>query len=99
MGPRSGAGKAEESGEEAEPVIPLAEQVEHFWDLGAPLAHFQTQPKPPLTPLPTLKRLGQPTFLSDDLLTLLGPAYQAITEAALNAALGEEREPQEELVD
>jgi uncharacterized Zn finger protein len=91
----AGAGKSGERGEEAEPVIPLTEQVEHFWDLGAPLAHFQTQPKPPLTPLPALKRLGQPTFLSDDLLTLLGPTYQAITEAALNAALGEEVEKDE----
>jgi uncharacterized Zn finger protein len=87
----AGAGKGGESGEEVEAVVPLAEQVEDFWDLGAPLAHFQTQPKPPLTPLPTLKRLGQPTFLSDDLLALLGPAYQTITEAALNTALGEER--------
>jgi uncharacterized Zn finger protein len=91
----AGAGKSGESEEEAEAVVPLAEQLQHFWDLGAPLVHFQTQPKPPLTPLPTLRRLGQPTFLSDDLLTLLGPAYQTLTQAALNTALGEEREPGE----
>lgn len=89
---RAGSGGHEESAEEAEQVVPLAEQVEHFWELGAPLAHFQTQPRPPVTPLPTLRRLGQPTFLSDDLLTLLGPAYQAITEAALKAALDDDSE-------
>jgi uncharacterized Zn finger protein len=84
-----GAETPEEAGEEAEHVTPLAEQVDRFWEMGAPLAHFNTQLKPPLTPLSTLKRLGQPTFLHDDLLTLLGPAYQAITQAALTAALDE----------
>jgi hypothetical protein len=41
---------------------------------------------------PILKRLGQPSFLKEDVLGLLGPAYQAMTEAALRTAFGEEEE-------
>ncbi|MBN1217493.1 MAG: SWIM zinc finger family protein [Anaerolineae bacterium] len=82
--------------ETAEPVLPLAEMIDTFWEVGQPLTHFKTTIKPPVTEFPVLKRLGQPSFLADDLLTTLGPTYHAITEAALTAAFGEETENGEE---
>jgi uncharacterized Zn finger protein len=75
-----------------EPVTPLAETVESFWEMGQPLTHFKTTIKPPVTKFPILKRLGQPSFLRDDLLKILGPAYQAITEMAMATAFGNEAE-------
>jgi uncharacterized Zn finger protein len=79
-----------EAAEEA--VTPLTEMTENFWEMGQPLTHFKTTIKPPVTKLPILKRLGQPSFLRDDLLKILGPAYQAITEKAMDVAFGNETE-------
>jgi uncharacterized Zn finger protein len=79
-----------EAAEEA--VIPLTEMTENFWEMGQPLTRFKTSIKPPVTELPILKRLGQPSFLRDDLLKILGPAYQAITEKAMDVAFGNETE-------
>jgi hypothetical protein len=42
-----------------------------------------------------LKRLGQPNFLSEDLLQTLGPAYRAITEAAISTAFADEAAAEE----
>jgi uncharacterized Zn finger protein len=79
---------AEEREEEVEEVVvPLS--AEHFWELGQPLT-FKTTIKPPVTELPILKRLGQPNFLSEDLQQLLGPAYRAISEAAISTAFTDE---------
>jgi uncharacterized Zn finger protein len=81
-----------EDEEEIEEGTPLAEQIENFWEMGQPLTQFKTTIKPPVTALPILKRLGQPTFLTEDLLHTLGPAYQAITQAALAMAFGNDTE-------
>jgi uncharacterized Zn finger protein len=81
-----------EDDEEIEAVTPLTEQVENFWEMGQPLTQFKTTIKPPATAFPILKRLGQPTFLKEDLLQTLGPAYQAITQAALATAFGNDTE-------
>jgi uncharacterized Zn finger protein len=79
--------EVDEVGEEIEEAAPpLAESLTHFWQLGQPLTHFKTTIKPPITSLPILKRLGQPSFLSEDIEHLLGPAYRAISEAAIAAA-------------
>jgi uncharacterized Zn finger protein len=42
--------------------------------------------KPPATPLPLLKRLGQPPFLDENIEQVLGPAYRGMQQAALAAA-------------
>lgn len=84
----AGAGEAEDEVEEVVP--PLAEAIAHFWEVGQPLTHFKTTIKPPVTEFPILKRLGQPSFLSDNLLEILGPAYRAISEAAIAAAFADE---------
>jgi uncharacterized Zn finger protein len=81
-----------EDEEAIEEVTPLTEQVENFWEMGQPLTQFKTTIKPPVTAFPILKRLGQPSFLNEDLLQMLGPAYQAITQAALTTAFGNDTE-------
>jgi uncharacterized Zn finger protein len=93
------AGLDDEAEEEVEPVIPLAETIGNFWDLGQPLSGIKTNVKPPVTELPVLKRLGQPAFLSDDLLKTLGPAYEAITKAAVATAFSDKPETEGEETD
>jgi len=66
-----------------EAATPLEETLEHFWTMGESLAGFSVQIKAPVTPLPVLKRLGQPAFLDEQLEELLGPAYRAMTEKTL----------------
>jgi uncharacterized Zn finger protein len=96
---RAGADVAEdEAGEEREEITPLEETLPAFWQAGEALASFPLHIKPPVVALPVLKRLGEPAFVSGDTLqSLLGPAYQAITLAALAAAFagGEEQEAAE----
>ncbi len=84
------AGEAEEDfGEEEteEPAIPLTETLADFWGTNQPLKPVKTIVKVPSVDLPILKRLGQPSFLVDDnLIRLLGPAYQAIADRAVKVA-------------
>jgi len=75
-----------------ESVTPLAESIANFWEMGQPLTHFKTTIKPPVTEFPVLKRLGQPNFLSDDLVRVLGPAYRAITASAILMAFKDDTE-------
>jgi uncharacterized Zn finger protein len=89
----SAGAQADEDVEEVYP--PLAERLDQFWEMGTGLTHFRTSVKPPATELPVLKRLGQPSFLNEDLLQLLGPAYQAITAQAMATAYGPEAEEDE----
>ena len=79
-----------------ESVTPLAESIANFWEMGQPLTHFKTTIKPPVTEFPVLKRLGQPNFLSDDLLRALGPAYRAITASAILMAFKDDTETVED---
>jgi uncharacterized Zn finger protein len=88
----------EEAEEEQEEITPLEEALPVFWQPGESLESFPLSIKPPVVVLPILKRLGEPAFMSGDTLqSLLGPAYQAITQAALAAAFagGEEQEAAE----
>lgn len=92
---RAAEAEGEEGFEEEEieeVVTPLSDSLAGFWEMGQGLAHFRTTIKSPATEFPILKRLGQPTFLSDDLIKALGPAYQAITEAAISTAFSDETE-------
>ena len=77
---------------EVEEAVPLADSLDNFWEMGQPLTHLPTSIKPPTTHFPILKRLGQPSFLQDDLIKLLGPAYETITKAALETAFGIDEE-------
>lgn len=88
------AGEQDNDDEEdvEETAIPLTESIAGFWEMGHSLTHFKTTIKPPITELPILKRLGQPNFLSEDLLKTLGPAYQTITESAITAAFSKQGE-------
>ena len=84
--------RAEAIGDEEEieeHVVPLTETLADFWGASQPL-RLKTTIKPPQTELPILKRLGQPNFLDRDLIATLGPAYQAITQAALKTAFGDQ---------
>ncbi len=75
-----------------ETATPLDATLDHFWTMGQGMAQFPTNIKPPLTPRPVLQRLGQPTFLAENLEQLLGPAYDAMMNAALKAAFSETEE-------
>jgi len=50
------------------------------------LDHFPTAIRQPTTPLPVLRRLGQPTFVEQDLESVLGSLYETTTGQALLAA-------------
>ncbi|MFN8465239.1 MAG: SWIM zinc finger family protein [Caldilineaceae bacterium] len=70
---------------------PLDANLEHFWRMGGGVEGVETTPiqvaiKPPATPLPLLKRLGQPPFLDENIEQVLGPAYRGMQQAALAAA-------------
>ena len=69
---------------------PLDANLEHFWRMGGGAEGIETAPiqvaiKPPATPLPLLKRLGQPPFLDENIEQVLGPAYRGMQQAALAA--------------
>jgi hypothetical protein len=71
---------AEEELEEPETVIPLEEQMTHFWDLSAPLEGFSVSIRPPAIEMPLLKRLGEASFVpAPGLESLLRGAYQIIS--------------------
>jgi len=87
---RAGSQEADDEADELEEVPPLSQSLANFW--GRPLPPLKTGIKPPLAELPLLKRLGQPSFLADDLQKTLGPAYQTITDRAIATAFGQESE-------
>ena len=69
-----------------EQVTPLEESLDNFWRLGVPLDHFPTAIRQPTTPLPVLRRLGQPSFVEQNLESVLGSLYETATHQALLAA-------------
>ena len=81
---RAGEEESDFEDEAEEPVIPLDETLDDFWGAGA--AGVRTVIKPPAARNPILKRLGQPKFADENLTALLGPVYQAVTDAAIEAA-------------
>jgi uncharacterized Zn finger protein len=79
--------------EEPEEIIPLEEMLLCFWEMGEPLGTLPLNIKPPTIEIPILKRLGDPAFVvGASLQSQLSPAYQAITQAALAAAFGDDEE-------
>lgn len=93
---RAAGGGADEVGEEEEIAPPLTEAMAHFWEMGQPLTHFKTTLKPPVAEFSILKRLGQPSFLSEDIEQLLGPAYRKISQVAIAAAFADEAEKEDD---
>lgn len=80
-----------------EQVAPLEESLDNFWRLGAPLDHFPTAIRQPNTPLPVLRRLGQPAFVEQNLESVLGGLYATATQQALLAAFqSQEAQPSSE---
>lgn len=92
---RSGQAEVEEVEEEPETevVIPLDADLAHFWNLGEPLDQFAVSIKLPAIETPLLKRLGPAPFVAEPgLLGRLEPAYQAITQAAITLAFGDDKD-------
>lgn len=79
----------------AEPAPALEESLDNFWRLGASLEHFSTYLSESATPLPVLRRLGQPVFLSTDVEAALGYLYEAASHQALEAAYAVTSEQEE----
>jgi uncharacterized Zn finger protein len=78
-------------------IVPLDQQLEHFWEMAAPLEPFPVSIHAPQIAAPLLKRLGDPLFLPEvSLQSLLTPVYEAITRSALVSAYAEEGEADSE---
>ncbi len=87
---RAGEDESAEEPEEVEVVIPLEEQVSHFWELSAPLAGFSVSIRPPAIEMPLLKRLGEANFVpAPGLESLLKGAYQTTSNKAVEIAYRE----------
>ena len=71
---------------------PLANDLGHFWEMGASLEHFPLNMKEAITPMPILRRLGDPSFVEGSLEAKLGPLYAAASQKALETAFqGQEK--------
>lgn len=94
---RGEAGVEGEEAADAEPEAPpLEEELDRFWEAGPALDSVNVAIKPPAVELSVLRRLGQPGFVGEDLGRLLAPSYEAISQAALETALGEGETAEEE---
>ena len=89
---RRGSATDEEWEAPPDPVeesAPLESEISRFWELG-PLDGLRVAIQPPRTRWPILQRLGQPAFLDEAVEHVLGPALDAISQAAVQAAYGED---------
>ena len=81
------AGPGEEKIPEPEAIIPLEEQMAHFWELSAPLDSFSVSIHPPTIEMPLLKRLGEASFVPrPGLESFLRAAYHTISQGAIDAS-------------
>jgi uncharacterized Zn finger protein len=81
---------AEEEAEEPEAVIPLEQQIAHFFESPIPLEGFSVSIHPPAIEMPLLKRLGEAGFVPPPgLEALLGNAYESISKKAIEVAYQE----------
>jgi len=83
-----GSDLEEEEADDEPLTAPLPVSPAEFWQPAESLVGLRVAIKPPPTSLPVLKRLGPPNFVDGDLQRLLGPAYQAISRMAIEAAFG-----------
>ena len=80
---------------ETEPAIPLEECLARFWDMASSLDEFQAVIEAPQVDGAPIKRLGVPGFWHNskvDFMVTLTHAYQSVTQASLDVALGGEDE-------
>jgi uncharacterized Zn finger protein len=93
---RAGASETnEDEVEEQEVVIPLEEQIAHYWESAAPLEGFSVSIQTPTIEMPLLKRLGEAGFVpTPGMESLLRGAYETISQKAVKAAYqeGDEKE-------
>ena len=70
---------------DAGPLLSLEAQLDTFWQAGDALDSFSVNPTPPTIDKAILKRLGESPFTigTANVTTLLGKAYEAVDEAAL----------------
>jgi uncharacterized Zn finger protein len=80
----------EEETEEPEVVVPLEQQIAHFFESPISLEGFSVSIHPPAIEMPLLKRLGEAGFVPPPgLEALLGGAYEAISKKAVEVAYQE----------
>jgi len=77
------------SDEDAFQSPPLVETLDTYWDIGPGLDDIRFHIARPSTSLPHLKRLGPPPFTNLDLVDILSPIYETVTETALDWAYHE----------
>ena len=70
--------------------MPLPTDPVVFWSLAKPLDDLSFDPRPPEVPLSLLRRLGQPEFLQQDMMEVLGLTYLGVSEAAEALAFAED---------
>jgi uncharacterized Zn finger protein len=84
---RAGQEDFAEESEEPEVVVPLEEQIAHFWGISNRLDDFSVSIHAPAIEMPVLKRLGNANFVpAPGLETLLHRAYQAVSQKAIEVA-------------
>ncbi len=79
-----------------EPVIPLEESLERFWDSDDTLDDFRVRVEPPAVDAVPVKRLGAPGFGRNSRMDFVGVfahAYRAISAASQKTALGNGEKP------
>ena len=77
---------------EVEPTVPLEECLARYWDIADSLDDFQVTIQAPQVDGVPVKRLGAPGFWRSnkvDFIASLTCAYQSVTEASLEVALGD----------
>ena len=77
---------------EVEPTVPLEECLARYWDMAGSLDDFQAVIQAPQVDGVPVKRLGAPGFWRSskvDFIAALTCAYQSVTEASLDVALGD----------
>lgn len=93
------AGESTQTLSTGQPLQPLEEVVDTFWETPEPLDEFPLTIRPPAMDMPLLKRLGEPAFLGgESLQAILKPVYDIFTRSALRAAYSED-EPMEKQPD
>ncbi len=69
---------------------PIPEDLSQFWSMGSLPETWSISMKSPAVRTPVIRRLGFPSFLSDELATCLMTVYMSIEDQALDIAFAEE---------
>ena len=74
------------------PPVPLEKEMERFWEAKQALEKVKVSIKAPVVELSVLRRLGQPGFVGENLVSVLAPVYESISRAALRTEQGEDED-------